>query len=103
MINTGEFFTVTVKVRNCTGHDLREASLRASGTSFASVVGASSVSLGDMTNASPEKTAVFQAKAIAVTPTPTGPADTLINLNLSANVDLRGTVAKTVQGQVAVN
>jgi hypothetical protein len=103
VINTGEAFTVTVKVRNCTGHDLRGASLRASGTSFASIVGASSASLGDMTNASPEKTVVFQAQAIAVTPTPSGPADTLINLTMSANVDPRGTTAKAVQGEVAVN
>jgi hypothetical protein len=103
VINSGETFTVTVKVRNCTGHDLRGVRLRASGSTFASVTGTSSVDLGDMTNASPEKSVVFQAQAIAVTPTPAGPAENLINLSLTANVDLRGSASKAVQGEVAVN
>jgi hypothetical protein len=103
VINTGEAFTVTVKVRNCTGHDLRNVRLRASGTSFASVTGASSADLGDLTNASAEQTVVFQCQATAVTPTPSGPADTMINLSLTANVDLRGAASKAVQGEVAIS
>src|SRR5262245_24924358 len=67
VINTGEAFTVTVKVRNCTGHDLRSVRLRASGTAFASVTGASSADLGDLGNASAEQTVVFQCQATAVT------------------------------------
>jgi len=103
VINVGEAFTVTAKVRNCTGHDLRNVRLRAGGTQFASVVGTSSADLGDLTNASAEKTVVFQATATAVTPTPGGPPDTLINLTLTANVDLRSTASKAVQGEVAVS
>jgi hypothetical protein len=103
VINVGEAFTVTVKVRNCTGHDLSNVRLRAGGTSFASVTGASSVDLGDLPNASAEQTVVFQCQATAVTPTPSGPADTMINLSLTANVDLRGTATRTVQGEVAIS
>ena len=103
VINVGEAFTVSVKVRNCTGHDLRNVRLRASGTAFASVTGTSSVDLGDLLNASPEQTVEFQGHATAVTPTPGGPPDTLLNLSLTANVDLRSSISRTVQGEVAIS
>ena len=59
--------------------------------------------MGDLLNASPEQTVEVQGQATAVTPTPSGPPDTLLNLSLTANVDLRSSISRTVQGEVAIS
>jgi len=100
VINVGDTFQLNVKVRNCTGHDLNNVQLIASSTSFASVTSAGTVSLGKLLNAAPDASATFQCKGSAATPTT---SDTLINLTLFANPDLRGVDSSTVKGQVALS
>jgi hypothetical protein len=101
VLNVGENFQLTVKVRNCTGHDLDNVQVIASSTSFAAVTGTTNTAnLGRLSNASAEVSTMFPCKAIAVTPTQSGPPDTLINVTLLANVDLRSTASRAVQGEV---
>jgi hypothetical protein len=101
VLNVNDNFQLVVKVRNCTGHDLTNVRLIANGTTFAVVTGTTNVAnLGNLGNAAPEVSTTFPCRAIAVTPTPSGPPDTLINLSLQANIDLRSAVGRAVQGEV---
>ena len=98
VINEGEDFIVNVNVRNCAGHDLRDVTLRATGTTFAKVKSPISVSLGNMGSRT-AATATFQCEAIKETPAG-NPPDTLINLSANGIVDLRGLRRRSVQGEV---
>lgn len=102
-INVGETFNVNVTVRNCTAHDLKNVKLTARNTQFATVTSPPSFDLGDLANAAPLVSRTFQCKALAATPTPNGPADTLIALSVSANVDLRSFLSEKVQGEIVVS
>lgn len=101
-INVNEPFQVDVKVRNCTGHDLKNVIIYAYGTSYATLTSPNYVTLGNMPNAAPEVLATFKCKAIATTPAST-PADTLLSLWIHCNVDLRGQRGEEVKGEILPN
>ena len=101
-INEGEQFTLNVKVTNCTSHDLRNVELTAKGTTFARVdiPGDTLVrDLGDMPFLS-SKNVSYECIATDETPTPQGPADTLLNLQVKANLDFRAFKTQPFQGEV---
>jgi hypothetical protein len=78
-LNVGDSFQVVASLKNCSGFHLDNAKLVATGTSFASVTGPSTIDLGDVNNGA-TKSATFQCSAIGITPTLSGPADPVINV-----------------------
>jgi hypothetical protein len=99
-LNVGDTFQVKATLRNCTGVRLEDARLVASGSAFASVTGPVDVDLGALANGA-SATATFTCKANVATPTPGGPADTLISVSGRCVLDLTSaTSATSVQGEV---
>ena len=103
-IDVGETFDIVVNVRNCTGWGLRDVRLTATNTGFARVNGTNSASFGDLANRQAAPAQVFTCVADTATPTDApNVADTLINLSVSAVVDLDSrarTTRKSVQGEI---
>jgi hypothetical protein len=99
-INVGDTFKVTATLKNCTGFRLADAQLIASDTQFANVTSTNTVDLGALANGGSAST-TFQCKAVAQTPTLSGPPDPLIKVFGRLVLDLTSATATTsVQGEI---